>query len=102
MNPTLPAEWVDSKVFASDVWLEEDTKIQIAHIHPSKPEQDLPQVIIPQLIWGGTRLGQSTFPLGTSQNLNGCPKFSEKEIVQVPRTMWNIDLDSRREVLSRS
>ena len=51
MNPTLPAERVYSEVFTSDAWLEEDAKIQMAHIDPSKSEQDLPRVIAAMMLW---------------------------------------------------
>jgi len=51
MNPTLPTEWVYSEVFTSDAWLKEDTKIQMARIDPSKPEQDLPRVVAAMMLW---------------------------------------------------
>jgi len=50
-NPTLPPERVYSEVFTSDAWLEEDAKIQMTQIDPSKPEQDLPRVIAAVMLW---------------------------------------------------
>jgi hypothetical protein len=51
LDPTRPVERVYDEVFTSDVWLHEDAKIQMAHIDPSKPEQDLPRVIAAMMVW---------------------------------------------------
>ena len=51
LNPTRPVERVYDEVFASDAWLREDAKIQMARIDPSKPEQDLPRVIAAIELW---------------------------------------------------
>ena len=50
-NPTLPAKRIYSEVFTSDAWIEEDAKIQMTCIDPSKPEQDLPRVVAAIMLW---------------------------------------------------
>lgn len=51
LDPTRPIERVYDEVFTSDAWLQEDAKIQMARIDPSKPEQDLPCVIAAMMFW---------------------------------------------------
>ena len=51
LDPTRPVERVYDEVFTSDTWIREDAKVQMAHINPSKPEQDLPRVIAAMMFW---------------------------------------------------
>ena len=51
LDPTRPIERVYDEVFTSDAWIREDAKVQMTHIDPSKPEQDLPRVIASMMFW---------------------------------------------------
>ena len=51
LDPTHPPERVYDEVFTSDAWFHEDTKIQMARIDPSKPDQDLPRVVAAVMFW---------------------------------------------------
>jgi hypothetical protein len=51
LDPSRPIERVYDEVFTSDAWIQEDAKIQMARIDPSKPEQDLPRVIAAMMFW---------------------------------------------------